>query len=221
VMLGPRDDGERDGWEVRGDLETTGHVGRHVAPIGGRAYSPAPDQVSGAVRRQCLESYRGRIMAVNGRWSTHTSCSGREAVSRGRPTTCCGRYHWYTISRLRVFGVDPNKVLDTQHPRDYRYPHDKHRTFPLRVRPAECPHLRPRLRRAGALALPLLPPHHAVSGPLGGAMTRQRKAHTHEFLADTRPGWPGYVCRICGWRIPPDQQAPALAAGARFPEIEA
>lgn len=45
------------------------------------------------------------------------------------------------------------------------------------------------------------------------------RTHTHEFAVDVRPEWtPGYVCRICGWRIPGSLGAAAKNAGARFIE---
>ena len=34
------------------------------------------------------------------------------------------------------------------------------------------------------------------------AMPVKNKAHRHEFIIDTRPGWGGATCRICGFRVP-------------------
>ncbi len=28
------------------------------------------------------------------------------------------------------------------------------------------------------------------------------KAHAHEYVPDTRPGWAGVVCRVCGLHVP-------------------
>lgn len=43
------------------------------------------------------------------------------------------------------------------------------------------------------------------------------KAHVHEYAPDMRPLWaPGFICQVCGFRIPGSLEEAARAAGARF-----